>query len=138
MNICDNCGARGPKVTIADGCPECGTLVGWPVPGSNSSATDIAAYDVVATDEQLEDALRDVAIRNLSTLMRRKRKAEAAAGFDKPEVADAEQDTEAAPSDAGGGGREIQDRDSPEGGQGVRESGLEESSPAEGDAPQTP
>jgi hypothetical protein len=105
------------------------------VPDGNSTATAIAAYDVEATDEQLEDALRDVAVRNLETLMRRKRKAEAAAGF-KPEVDDAEQDTEAAPSDESGGSGQIENRDPPEGGQGVREGGLEEGQPAEGDAAQ--
>ena len=90
MNTCDKCGARGPTVTIGDACPECGQLVGWPVPDGNSKATEIDAYDVEATDEQLRDAVGEVAERNYNTLMRRKRKAEQAGGFKAPVAPDSE------------------------------------------------
>ena len=84
MNTCDKCGARGPKVTVGDGCPECGQLVGYPVPGVNSGAAEIAAYEVEATDEKLALALQAVANRNFNTLLQRKRRAEAAAGYKAP------------------------------------------------------
>ena len=96
MNICDKCGARGKEVVIGDHCPECGQLVGWPVPGANSTANDVAGYEVEATDEQLRDAVGAVAERNFNTLMRRKRKAEGAGGFKAP-VAEPED-----PDDEGG------------------------------------
>jgi hypothetical protein len=133
MSTCDKCGSRAKGVTIGDGCPECGQLVGWPVPDGNSSAVAISDYDVEATDEQLEDAVRDVALRNFNTLLRRKRQAEAAAGYKKPEVDDA--DSEA--------GEPVQDQersgDEPDqgGGQEAAAGGQGESvQPTEGDAPQ--
>lgn len=84
MNTCDKCGARGPEVTIGDHCPECGQLVGWPVPGMNAKGLEIEGYDVEAADSGLADAIHAVAERNFNTLMRRKRVAERAAGFEAP------------------------------------------------------
>jgi hypothetical protein len=103
------------------------------VPDSNSTAVEISAYDVEATDDLLGEAVGDVAQRNYETLLRRKRQAEAAAGYKKPEVDDA--DSEA--------GEPVQDQersgDEPDqgGGQETAASGEGESvQPTEGDAPQ--
>lgn len=93
MAKCDNCSFEDKTVLIGDACPECGRLVGWPVPGPHSSASELDAYDSEATDEQLGAAVKAVAERNYATLLRRKRAAEellkpapapVAAGTDSP------------------------------------------------------
>lgn len=76
MAKCDNCSFEAKTVLIGDACPECGRLVGWPVPGPHSSAGELDAYDSEATDEQLGEAVKAVAERNYGTLLRRKRAAE--------------------------------------------------------------
>lgn len=84
MNQCDKCQAKTPKIQIGADCPECGRLVGWPVPDNGSTAAAIEAYDVEATDDQLGEAVGEVAQGNYDTLLRRKRKAEAALGLKVP------------------------------------------------------
>jgi hypothetical protein len=84
MNQCDNCQAKTPKVEIAADCPECGQLVGWPVPDNGSTAAALSAYDVEDTDDQLAFAVSAVAENHFNTLLRRKRKAEAALGLKVP------------------------------------------------------
>lgn len=81
MNKCDNCHFEGPTVYLGDGCPECGKLVGWPVPAAHSRADELVKYNVEATDEALAVAVKVVAERNYATLLRRKRKAEQAIGI---------------------------------------------------------
>lgn len=126
MAKCDRCGYESLELSIAEVCPKCHELVGWPVPGVHASAAELAGYDAGETDKGLMIEIKKIAARNLSTLMRRKRQAEARVGLApeqghppnaEPEAAaadpsvqpqpdggeDAEHQRETAPSDAGGG-----------------------------------
>lgn len=111
MNKCDLCGAKGPKVILADSCPECGRLVGFPVPGRNEAAAEVQAYDVGETDEDLRDMVSRVAQRNFETLLRRKRSAERAAGFapsPRPVDPDEAADPDFTGNQGGGGADSVQ------------------------------
>lgn len=99
MNKCDNCHFEGPTVYLGDGCPECGRLVGWPVPGSHSRADEAVKYNVEATDEALAAAVKVVAERNYATLLRRKRKAEQAIGIGREQGSPPNAEPKAAASD---------------------------------------
>lgn len=100
-NKCDKCEFKGPTVHLGDHCPECGQLVGFPVPNKSSPAHIVEAYDVEATDEALAAAMSKIAQRNFDTLIRRKRKSEAEAGFAAPAAeADDEAEAEASGTDS--------------------------------------
>lgn len=133
MVKCDKCGFESRAVRMGDSCPECGELVGYPVPTSHSNADAIVNYDIEATDKELAEAVKATAERNYGTLLRRKRIAESAAGLNReqgsppnaePEAAkdpsvqpqpdgddDAEQDEAPSQSDESGSGGEIDNRD---------------------------
>lgn len=133
MVKCDKCGYEGRDVRMGDTCPECGQLVGYPVPDAHSAAAAVVNYDIEATDLELADAVKEIAERNYATLLRRKRIAESKNGLNReqgsppnaePEAAkdpsvqpqpdgddDAEQDEAPSQSDESGSGGEIDNRD---------------------------
>jgi hypothetical protein len=99
MTKCDSCHFEAPNVLMGDACPECGRLVGYPVPDAHSRGTEIANYDQELSDKALQEAIQAVAERNFATLLRRKRKAEQAIGIGREQGAPPNATPEAAAAD---------------------------------------
>lgn len=133
MVKCDKCSFEDRNVRMGDSCPECGQLVGYPVPDAHAPAGAVVNYDIEATDAELAAAVKETAERNFATLLRRKRQAEQKQGLNRemgsppnaePAAAsdpsvhpqpdgedDAEQDEAPSESDESGSGGEIDNRD---------------------------